>query len=194
MDAQAFWTETPPYCYCRHKPPCYTQPNIVPCYSNFPMIAPPWIPAPPPPTESFYAPTPSTFPATQNLTVHTTATSFTSFSFTPVSQMKLKEPTSNTPKNKFRYHPLASTSSSRRESFTSILEQECMVLEQLTAIADRYIPVEPVKQQQQRTSIHWRIIPPASTTKIDTDTTTNDVLSMMSQMKISPKTETPKKS
>uniref|UniRef100_A0AC35G5P0 Uncharacterized protein n=1 Tax=Panagrolaimus sp. PS1159 TaxID=55785 RepID=A0AC35G5P0_9BILA len=105
--------------------------------------------------------------------------------------MQLKKPTSNTPKNKFRYHPMAYTCS-RRESYPSISEEECMELERLTAIADIYVPVEPVKQQ--RTSIHWRILAPTrtSTTEIDTDTTTNDVLSMMSQMNISNNKETPK--
>jgi hypothetical protein len=69
-----------------------------------------------------------------------------------------------------------------------------MVLEQLTAIADRYIPVEPVNQQ--RTSLHWRIIEPTrtSTTKNDNDATNNDVLSMMSKMKISKNKDTSNKS
>lgn len=99
----------PPYCYCRHEPPCYTQPNIVPCYSNFPMIAPSWIMAAPPPTVTSYPPTQPSFPATQYFTVQTTATPFTSTSFTHEPPMHLKQPTSNTPKNKFRYHPLTST-------------------------------------------------------------------------------------
>uniref|UniRef100_A0A914Q4U3 Uncharacterized protein n=1 Tax=Panagrolaimus davidi TaxID=227884 RepID=A0A914Q4U3_9BILA len=161
-------------------------------WGSFPMIAPPWIPAVPPPTATFYPPTQTNFPSTEYRTTQATAMPFKSTSFTHETPMKLKEPTSTTPKNKLRYHPMASTSSSRRESYTSISEEDFMELERLNALADRYIPVEPMKQQ--RTSIHWQIIPPTSATKIDTDTTTNDVLSMMSHMKISHKKETPKKS
>uniref|UniRef100_A0A914R0A2 Uncharacterized protein n=1 Tax=Panagrolaimus davidi TaxID=227884 RepID=A0A914R0A2_9BILA len=189
MDRQAPRAETPPYCYCRHKPPCYTQRNIVLCYSNFPMVAPSWITTVPPPTESNFSSTQSNFPATAYLTVQNTTTAFTSSSFTHESPMQLKQPISTTPKNKFRYHPMAYTYS-RRESYPSISEEECMELERLTAIADIYVPVEPVKQQ--RTSIHWRILAPTRTST--TKTITDGVLSMMSKMTISNNKETPKKS
>uniref|UniRef100_A0A914Q7K1 Uncharacterized protein n=1 Tax=Panagrolaimus davidi TaxID=227884 RepID=A0A914Q7K1_9BILA len=140
---------------------------------NFPMIAAPWIPAAPPPTATFFPATQSNFPTTEYLPIQTTATPFTSTSFNHETPMQLKQPTSNTPKNKFRYHPMTSTSRSRRQSYTSISEEDCMELERLTAIAERYVPVEPMKQQ--RTAIHWRIVAPSrtSTTESVTETTTD---------------------